>query len=334
MGSKNKNRTKIIGAAAAAGAALGYTAVCNQLFDFTVARKSLWSYGGKKKKDGKAKAAPLDRYGRIPEQDQEWLKNREQDELEICSTVDDTPLFGRYLRCENPKRIILCAHGYRTNSLKDFAGVARWLHENNCDLLTIDQRGCGKSGGEYITFGAREKYDVLDWLDFIESHNRKGLPVYLYGVSMGASTVSCASGLTLPPNVRGMIADCGYTSMKDICTLCLKKWFHLPAFPFMQSFGRRCQRKAHFGMQEADAEHALRKCRIPSLFIHGTADKFVPPSHAIRNYQACGAADKDILWIDGAEHAASYYENPAEYRSALKAFFDRTEHRKPRETEA
>ena len=117
MGSKNKNRTKIIGAAAAAGAALGYTAVCNQLFDFTVARKSLWSYGGKKKKDGKAKAVPLDRYGRIPEQDQEWLKNREQDELEICSTVDDTPLFGRYLRCENPKRIILCAHGYRTNSL-------------------------------------------------------------------------------------------------------------------------------------------------------------------------------------------------------------------------
>ena len=94
----------------------GYTAVCNQLFDFTVARKSLWSYGGKKKKDGKAKAVPLDRYGRIPEQDQEWLKNREQDELEICSTVDDTPLFGRYLRCENPKRIILCAHGYRTNS--------------------------------------------------------------------------------------------------------------------------------------------------------------------------------------------------------------------------
>ena len=177
MGSKNKNRTKIIGAAAAAGAALGYTAVCNQLFDFTVARKSLWSYGGKKKKDGKAKAVPLDRYGRIPEQDQEWLKNREQDELEICSTVDDTPLFGRYLRCENPKRIILCAHGYRTNSLTDFAGVARWLHENNCDLLTIDQRGCGKSGGEYITFGAREKYDVVDWLDFIESHNRKGLPV-------------------------------------------------------------------------------------------------------------------------------------------------------------
>ena len=236
MGSKNKNRTKIIGAAAAAGAALGYTAVCNQLFDFTVARKSLWSYGGKKKKDGKAKAVPLDRYGRIPEQDQEWLKNREQDELEICSTVDDTPLFGRYLRCENPKRIILCAHGYRTNSLKDFAGVARWLHENNCDLLTIDQRGCGKSGGEYITFGAREKYDVLDWLDFVESHNRKGLPVYLYGVSMGAATVSCASGLTLPPNVRGMIADCGYTSMKDICTLCLKKWFHLPAFPAESAF--------------------------------------------------------------------------------------------------
>lgn len=99
-------------------------------------------------------------------------------------------------------KIILCAHGYRTNSLKDFAGVARWLHENNCDLLTIDQRGCGKSGGEYITFGAREKYDVLDWLDFVGKHNEEHVGLSVWRVD-GRRTVSCASGLTLPPNVRG-----------------------------------------------------------------------------------------------------------------------------------
>ena len=332
MGSKNKNRTKIIGAAAAAGAALGYTAVCNQLFDFTVARKSLWSYGGKKKKDGKAKAVPLDRYGRIPEQDQEWLKNREQDELEICSTVDDTPLFGRYLRCENPKRIILCAHGYRTNSLKDFAGVARWLHENNCDLLTIDQRGCGKSGGEYITFGAREKYDVLDWLDFIESHNRKGLPVYLYGVSMGAATVSCASGLTLPPNVRGMIADCGYTSMKDICTLCLKNGFTCRRFRSCRALagdasGRRiseCRKRmrntpfGNAGFQVCSSTGPqTNSCRRPMPF--GTIRL------AVRRIKiSCGLTARSMRYpITRTRRNTGVHSS----------FFDRTEHRKPRETE-
>lgn len=333
MGRKKSMGKKIFAAAVATGIAGGYTWLCNRLFDSTVARNGQWSYGGKKSEKSAAKgenkgetgAVPFARYGDVPAKAREWLVSQEQEELTIHSTVDETPLFARYLHCEEPKRIILCVHGYRGSSANSFAGIAQWLHENDSDLLLIDQRACGHSGGEYITFGAREKYDVLDWLELLEYNNRKGLPIYLYGVSMGAATVAMASGQTLPPNVRGMIVDCGFTSMKDTCSQCLKKWYHLPSFPVMQTFNYKCEAEAHFSIQEANAESALRKCRIPALFIHGTQDEFIPPAHAIRNYQACGSPEKDILWVAGAGHAVSMYEDPAAYREAMMRLFETCE---------
>lgn len=328
---KKLNGKKIFGLALASGAAAGYAAICNKLFDTTVAGSAKWSYGGKGKsakarKDGKGAApVPLERYGDAPKKAKEWLQSQEYKEVEIHSSVDGTKLNALYFAREGAKRMVLCVHGYRGKAIGDLAAINKWFLENECELLLIEQRCCGNSGGEYITFGAREKYDVLDWIDFLEDRNRKSLPIYLYGVSMGAATVSCAAGLTLPPNVHGLIADCGYTSMLDITSLCLKKWYRLPAFPLMQSFDRRCEARAHFRMAEADAEKSLQNCCIPSLFIHGTQDAFVPPSHAIRNYRACASSEKDILWVEGAGHATSMYEDPESYTAAVEKLFSSCE---------
>ncbi len=328
---KKLNGKKIFGLALASGVAAGYTAICNKLFDTTVDASAKWSYGGKEKsakarKDGKGAApVPLEKYGDAPKKAKEWLRSQKYTEVEIHSSVDDTKLNALYFPREGAKRMVLCVHGYRGKAIGDMAGIDKWFLENGCELLLIEQRCCGNSGGKYITFGAREKYDVLDWVDFLEERNRKSMPIYLYGVSMGAATISCAAGLTLPPNVRGLIADCGYTSMLDITSICLKKWYRLPAFPLMQSFDRRCESRAHFRMAEADAEKSLRNCRIPSLFVHGTQDAFVPPSHAVRNYRACGSDQKNLLWVDGAGHATAFYEDPASYTAAVEKLFSTCE---------
>lgn len=328
---KKLNGKKIFGLALASGVAAGYTAICNKLFDTTVDASAKWSYGGKEKsakarKDGKGAApVPLEKYGDAPKKAKEWLRSQKYTEVEIHSSVDDTKLNALYFPREGAKRMVLCVHGYRGKAIGDMAGIDKWFLENGCELLLIEQRCCGNSGGKYITFGAREKYDVLDWVDFLEERNRKSMPIYLYGVSMGAATISCAAGLTLPPNVRGLIADCGYTSMLDITSICLKKWYRLPAFPLMQSFDRRCEYRAHFRMAEADAEKSLRNCRIPSLFVHGTQDAFVPPSHAVRNYRACGSDQKNLLWVDGAGHATAFYEDPASYTAAVEKLFSTCE---------
>lgn len=100
----------------------------------------------------------------------------------ICSG-DGLKLHALYFEQKNAVRTVLCAHGYRGTAYGDFAGSAEMLKKERCNLLLIDERGCGKSEGKYITFGVKEKDDILRWLEWL--NRNQNLPVYLYGVSMG-----------------------------------------------------------------------------------------------------------------------------------------------------
>ncbi|MEG0766219.1 MAG: alpha/beta hydrolase, partial [Clostridia bacterium] len=57
--------------------------------------------------------------------------------------------------------------------------------------------------------------------------------IVLFGVSMGGATVMMASGETLPPNVKAIIEDCGYSSIYDEFVHQLHDAYRLPAFPIL-----------------------------------------------------------------------------------------------------
>ena len=67
---------------------------------------------------------------------------------------------------------------------------------DRCDVLFIEHRCCGDSEGKYITFGAKEQWDVQQWAVYMAERNKEKLPIYLYGQSMGAASVLMASGHT------------------------------------------------------------------------------------------------------------------------------------------
>ena len=152
-----------------------------------------------------------------------------QQNLQDCylKSADGLKLHAFYLPAENAKRFVLLSHGYKGSGFGDFAYTARFLHENQCNLLFLDQRCCGASEGEYITFGAMEQYDVQRWAYYISKRNKDRLPIYLYGESMGAASVLMASGHKLPKETRGLISDCGFRSMKGQIQDMAANWFHL-----------------------------------------------------------------------------------------------------------
>ena len=99
-------------------------------------------------------------------------------------------------------------------------------------LLMPDLRGHGKSEGNYIGMGWHDRLDILKWIEFILKEDKEA-EILLHGVSMGAATVMMVSGEDLPPNVKVIIEDCGYTSAKDQLSYKLKSMFKLPSFPFI-----------------------------------------------------------------------------------------------------
>ena len=219
-----------------------------------------------------------------------------------------------------PERILIAMHGWRSSWNHDFGLVADFMYDNHCSVLFAEQRGQGGSGGAYMGFGLTERYDCLDWVEWVNNRTGGTLPVYLCGVSMGASTVLMAGGLELPSNVCGIIADCGYTAPTDVWKHVAEQHLHMDYRVCGATVNRLAKKKTQVDMQVASCTEALRSCRVPVLFIHGTEDHFVPVEMTYENYKAC-AGPKRLFVVPGAEHGMSYLTDPDGYQTALRSFW-------------
>ena len=234
---------------------------------------------------------------------------------------DGVRLVGHWFPAERPKRVILAVHGWRTNWARDFGAMIPFLLEEGCCVLCVDQRAQGESGGEVIGFGLLERWDVLDWLEKLDGFDSvAGLPVYLAGVSMGATTVLMAAGQPLPDRVRGIVADCGFTSLPDIWEVVWKRSQPLPYALWRDTLLRLAAQRLGCDPYAETTETALARAAVPVLFVHGLDDRFVPPEMTKRAYLAC-AAPKRLLGIPGAGHALSFQTDPETYQNALKQFW-------------
>ncbi len=240
--------------------------------------------------------------------------------VEISAT-DGERLVGHLYRCDNAKRIIIAMHGWRSSWSRDFGPISDFWQQNGCTVLYADQRGQNGSGGDYIGFGLIERFDCRDWIDWVNQNiNADQLPIYLAGISMGATTVLMASSLELSPNVHGIMADCGFTSPHAI-------WKHVAnnnlriSYSLVSAMANSMYKKRiDMNTDEYSTTQALAETNIPVLLIHGSDDRFVPVEMTYENYKAC-RSPKKLLIVPGAAHAMSYYINTFEYQNTVKKFW-------------
>lgn len=255
------------------------------------------------------------------------------------TSFDGLKLHGRYYRAagaesasgsgqagqsghadESAGRVLeIMFHGYNGNALRDFCGGHKIARREGHDILLVDQRAHGQSEGKTISFGINERCDLLSWLQYVDARfGEDEYRIILSGVSMGAATVLMAAELALPAAVKGIIADCGYTSPRAIIKKVMKDAGFCPAllYPFVRLAARLA---GGFDLDEASAVESVRHCRVPVLIIHGEADGFVPCSMAREIYAAC-ACDKELLLVPGADHVMSYIVDTKRYEETVRRF--------------
>ena len=234
------------------------------------------------------------------------------------TSFDGLKLHAKYYEYKPGAPMELMFHGYRGNAERDLSGAVQRCFSLERNVFIVDQRTSGQSEGHIITFGINESKDCLSWIDFIIQQFGPDVRIILTGISMGASTVMMACGKELPPNVISALADCGYTSAKDIIKKVIRQ-MHLPAnlmYPFVK-LGARLY--GHFDLEETSPIEAMKNCRIPIIFIHGETDDFVPCDMSRANYEAC-SAPKRLFTVANAGHGLSYLLDNAGYFKALKEF--------------
>lgn len=236
------------------------------------------------------------------------------------AACDREKLVGHWLACPAAKRIIVAMHGWRSSWSSDFGTIADFWHSRGCSVLYAEQRGQGNSGGEYIGFGLTERFDCLAWIRWVNSNNPDKLPIYLAGVSMGATTVLMAAALELPDNVKGIMADCGFTSAREIWQHVAEKNLHLHYRIHGPIADRLCHSRIQMRPDAYSTVEAMAKCRVPVIFAHGAQDRFVPVEMTYENYKAC-RAPKQLLIVPGADHGMSHYMEKLRYEAAIEEFW-------------
>ncbi|MBO4667224.1 MAG: prolyl oligopeptidase family serine peptidase [Bacilli bacterium] len=234
-------------------------------------------------------------------------------------SYDGLTLHGYYYHINDDSPLEIAFHGYKGQAFRDFSGGALMMIERGFNLLLVEERAHGYSGGHTITFGVKERYDVLSWVNFANKNlikNNKN--IILGGISMGAATVVMASSLELE-NVRGIIADCPYSSPKEIILNTVKnmKLNEKLAYPFIYLsallFGR-------FRLNKSSAVKEIENSKYKVLLIHGMSDSFVP--FKMSEEIASKSSLVEFHAFSGADHGLSYIVDSNRYIKIVNDFLD------------
>ena len=237
---------------------------------------------------------------------------------------DGAALMGWKVRARQPNgEWILVLHGVSDNRTGNI-GHAEFLLRNGYNVVMMDSRAHGKSGGTMATYGSLERHDTAAIVDALTATEHVGR-VGALGVSMGAA-ISLQSA-AIDPRIVAVVAEDPFANLRevtydygglDIAPLLGKTLFRPASIVAM----REMSRAGGFSPDDVSPEQAVASRPFAVLIICGTRDHRIPCRHAERVYNAA-IGPKELWEVDGAGHAAALGHAPQEYESRTVAFFRR-----------
>jgi fermentation-respiration switch protein FrsA (DUF1100 family) len=216
-------------------------------------------------------------------------------------------------------RAVLLLHGHRSSKAYITRAMGRFLHAGY-NLLALDARYHGESGGSLTTLGWHERRDSAVALDRLRALGNRRIGVL--GVSMGAAA---AIGLAADrPDVAGVWADSAFDTLHEaVAPRARLRGYWLPDLVAWAVVTRASQVAGH-DLAAADPIRSVRALAPRPLYlVHGALDDETPPACSERLHAA--AAGPRALWIvPGARHAAAEAQAPRDYGTRLDTFWRQT----------
>ena len=248
----------------------------------------------------------------------EWLTEAESQKCSVVTEDGYTLIAEEFSAPEESHKWVLLLHGY-TSWKEAMYPFACWYYREGYHVLAPDLRCQGESEGDFIGMGWTDHYDCMLWIDYILSQDIDA-QIVLHGQSMGAATALMMAGEEdLPGQVCAVVSDSAYTDAYSMFGDKISAWFHLPAFPLVDSACLMLQLRGGYNLRDASALLAVEKSNTPILFIHGDADAMIPVWMSEELYDAA-ACEKELLIVEGAGHAQTQDKDPDAYYGTIRTF--------------
>lgn len=221
------------------------------------------------------------------------------------------------------KTFVFAAHGYRSYGKKEFCGVAQYYLRKGYNVFFPDHIASGESEGTHCTFGYRETEDSVKWLSYLNESFGEDISIILHGVSMGAATVMMMSSRKdLPENVKAVVEDCGFTTAEALFSFKLDD-LGVPPKKLIKAVNAVNKRRLGFDFYKLNPVECVSNTALPFMFIHGDKDGLVPCFMAQELYNSCSSEIKELLIVEGADHAQSFMVARDTYESRMDEFFEK-----------
>jgi fermentation-respiration switch protein FrsA (DUF1100 family) len=228
-------------------------------------------------------------------------------------------LYGLYIPNTGAEKTVIISHGITQNAFRSLRYMEPF-YLRGFNVLLIEHRNHGRSGGTNTSYGYYEKYDLKVWVDWVCQHYGEGCVVGVHGESMGAAIA--IQHAAIDSRISFIVADCSYARIADEFAYRLKVQYHLPRFPVIPVASFLCKLRAGFTFSSVAPLDVIPNIRQPIFFIHGEKDTYILPQDSRAMY-----ADKPgvkQLWIAvGSEHAESQPDHPEEYDQRVGEFLAR-----------
>ena len=299
---------------------VGLTVAGNYFYNMAIARNEKSFLIGDPALEGSG-VGEAEKNAALEKENLKWRTEHHAEDVFLTSN-DNLKLRGIFIPGKGAtNKTIILAHGY-TGKSEEMTKYARYYYDTyGFNVLMPDARGHGESEGDYIGMGWHERRDYVQWINYVVERIGATSEIALHGVSMGGATVMMTSGEELPPQVKFIVEDCGYSDVMSLFAYQLDRLFQLPEWPLLPWTSMITKIRAGFTFGEASSVQQVAKAKVPMIFIHGDADAFVPFEMVYDVYEAANVP-KELVIVEGANHGNAFDIDAKSDEQAMRKTID------------
>lgn len=226
----------------------------------------------------------------------EWNPEQLKFEDVWFEAADGTRLHGWFCPCEQPRGVVLFAHGNAGNLSHRAERLVEMQSAQQLSVLIFDYRGYGRSDGKPTVPGVLQ--DARAALSLLaKKAGVKAADVILLGRSLGGAVMTQLAAETQP---KALVIESSFSSLKEMAR------HHYKSLAWLVP------------EKKLNSASAIIRFKGPLLQSHGTVDRVIPIQSGRKLHQAANEPKKFIA-IQGGGHNDEL--TPA-YRDELVQFID------------